>query len=194
MHRDGYLNYVKKPCLIYESVTDVGNFKEHDKWVWDVIVGFYEPEWNPFYDKNGFTYIVQSNQYISASATKQAEKKYYPNLTCEPVDTVVKQIEKAYKMVKKYKSLFGPIAIVMGKTDKKETYTLSFSSLFLSEKDVNYIVKNEGSRGFRIEKKGDSEWLFHTELRGNENLQSGTWEKVEKLHPDWDIIDYVVFC
>ena len=162
----------EEPEVYLENNESVDTFRDK---VWSALMKRY-PNW----DINSYVIIVK--------------KHYYPNLSCEPIDTAVKQIEKTYNMVKKHKNLFGAIAIGMEKNDKKESYTLQFFPESLREEDVNYIIYNGGSGGFRIDKVEGSKWRFHTELRGDENLISDTWKQLEKLHPDWNIINYLVFC
>ena len=162
----------EEPAVYLERNESVDAFRDR---VWSALMKRY-PNWNI----NSYIIIVK--------------KHYYPNLSCEPIDTAVKQIEKTYKLIKKHKELFGAIAIGMNKSDEKEAYTLQFFAESLSEEDVNYIIRNGGAGLFRIEKKASSKWHFYTELRGDENLVTDTWRKLERLHPDWNIIDYLIFC
>lgn len=156
------------PAIFLSNSENVDNFRDK---VWSFLMKRY-PNW----DINSYIIIVK--------------KHYYPNLSCEPVDTAVKQIEKAYEMIKQHKNLFGAIAIGMEKNDKKDSYTLQFFPESLSEEDANYISRNGGSRGFYVEKMEGSKWHYHTELRGDENLIFETWKQLKKSHPEWSIIDY----
>jgi len=159
------------PTVFLSNSENVDNFRDK---VWSFLMKRY-PNW----DINSYIIIVK--------------KHYYPNLTCEPIETAVKDIEKAYNMIKKHKNLFGSIAIVIEKSCEKEKYELSFYPDHLSEDDVNYIIKN-GAIGMRIDKIGGTKWHFHTELRGDDNLIANTSKKLKKMHPDWDILDNFIFC